>query len=246
MVSDLHKKRLLILFAFVVCVSILAPLVFGDARVVEGEAGGDSWRNFIYDFQTLLTGVLAIAAAWWNVTAMKASDSKNDRRHKEVLERSRGEQARIVERAVNPQAAQLRGCLDFFKRQKSDILQINTFAGQIDRLDIMVPVMEYCIGRLDDALARRQFEEGMRLFDGELTYQIDLLRKNVAGATQAAKIAMQDRYKRAASPTSQAYFAKSDLYRFMVRAEGDIASVLDGLKKIAAKYEVDVLGLDHE
>lgn len=243
--SELNKKHLLRLAALVFAAAILLPLVFGSSRIIEGQTGGDGWRNFIFDFQTLLTGILAIAAAWWNITVMRAVDRESDRRHKETLEKGKIEETRIIERAVNPQIAHINAGLEIIRMQKRQMLSINTLEGQLDRLATLAPVLAFFIRNLEDALSRQQIQEGMRFFDGELTYQISALRRRVTEAVKAVEV-IEKRGLGRTPLVENADFAVSDLYRFFTRGEEDIVAVLEGLKSKAARYNVDIVGLDHK
>lgn len=256
MVSDLHKRRLLILVALVVCVSVFGPIIFGDARTVEGEGGGDSWRNFIYDFQTLLTGILAVGAAWWNVSVMKSVDRETDRRHKETLEnalterarmvaKERAQEASLVEKAINPQYAQIENSKDFLARQREDILQAGRLPAQADRLKDSVEVMVPFMIKLHEALARRQIEDATRFLDGELTYRIDHLRKEVADALRAMEFVRRDNDRWVDTHQVEAKLTKQALLGFVYRADADIDLVLEGMRELASRYGVAVKKLAH-
>ncbi|OCJ65043.1 hypothetical protein A6U97_12140 [Agrobacterium tumefaciens] len=241
---DFQKKRVYILAVLVFGAAIILPVIFGLPRGISGQAG-DGWRNFIYDFQTLVTGILAIAAAWWNVTAMRAADKENDRRHKETLQNARFDEVRTIERALNPQVAQIRSALEMIQVQKKQMLMINTLEGQLERVAKHALFMSHFVRTLEEALSRPQIQDGMRFFDGTLTYEIGSLRNRVADAMKAMTIIMERPFYRT-SFVEKADMAVSDLYRFYVRAEDDIGPVLEALKGVAAKYQVNVVGLDHE
>ncbi|MGM5088026.1 hypothetical protein ACD589_15180 [Rhizobium sp. 814_E9_N1_1] len=67
----------------VVAAAIVVPVVFGAPAEFTDRHGGDAWRNLIYDFQTLITGVLAVVAALGTILQMRRSDALQDRRHRE-------------------------------------------------------------------------------------------------------------------------------------------------------------------
>lgn len=82
MTNKTHLRRLLL---FIMIVAIVPPALWGDPPSALNDRGGDSWRNFILDFQTLIGGGLAIFAAWWTVTAMENTDAEAQRRHDEIM-----------------------------------------------------------------------------------------------------------------------------------------------------------------
>ncbi len=73
----------------VIIVAIVPPIVWGEPRSVEGQAGGDPWRSIIFDFQTLIGGLLAIFAAWWTVDMMEKTDRAAQERHEQMLSETR-------------------------------------------------------------------------------------------------------------------------------------------------------------
>ena len=234
------------LAALVFAAAILLPLLFGSSRIVEGQSGGDGWRNFIYDFQTLLTGILAIAAAWWNVSAMKAADASSDKRHNEVLEKARLDQQRIIERVVNPQTAQMRTASVILGMHKRTIMKVNTLEGQLERISISVHMMDFIITQLADIISRPQLREGMRLFDGEVTYKIHALEKRIEKAKEAATKVYERREEDDFGFMKKPARELDVLYGFMTRSEDEIEEVLEGLKGIASQYGVEIKGLEHK
>lgn len=65
-------------------VAIVFPAVFGEAPTFSDRSGGDPWRNFVYDFQTLITGVLAVGAGFATIWQMRISDALQERRHQQL------------------------------------------------------------------------------------------------------------------------------------------------------------------
>lgn len=84
--SQDHKKKLWVLLAIVLAFLLLVPIFFGEARTVEDESGGDSWRNIIYDFQTLFTGILAVGAATFTILQSRKIDDRQQKRHEELFD----------------------------------------------------------------------------------------------------------------------------------------------------------------
>ncbi|MEB3047365.1 hypothetical protein [Rhizobium mulingense] len=79
-----HKRKLELLWILLVVAALVLPAAFGEPRAPTGK-GGDVVRNFLFDFQTLITGILAILAARWTVRQMRDSDRLQQARHEREL-----------------------------------------------------------------------------------------------------------------------------------------------------------------
>lgn len=62
----------------VICVFVFVPIVFQ-------ERASNALAEWVYDYQTLIGGLFAIAAAYVTVVHMRASDYDNDRRHEDLM-----------------------------------------------------------------------------------------------------------------------------------------------------------------
>lgn len=94
-----HVAKIWVLAGIVLCVVILPPIFFGEPRVVDGQSGGDSWRNILYDFQTLFTGILALGAAALTIVQSRLVDERQQKRHNDLLELQMRPDKLRVERA---------------------------------------------------------------------------------------------------------------------------------------------------
>ncbi|QHW25843.1 hypothetical protein GYN07_16505 [Rhizobium leguminosarum bv. viciae 248] len=81
-----------------VVVGLILPIIFGKPRDVAGTKPGDAWRDTIYDFQTLITGVFAVAAAFVTVRQMQATDASAQLRHDQLMAGSRQNEKEARER----------------------------------------------------------------------------------------------------------------------------------------------------
>lgn len=185
-VSEDHKKRLVVLFWLVVCVTILPPLFFGEARSVKDQAGGDSWRNFIFDFQTLIGGGAAIIAAWYTVRQMRISDMKSDDRHQELVELQMRSDKLRVERMVKPGLADLEDCYEEISsvsfRALSKMLKDEPAAVA----DVLEQLQLECLDAVR-IMKRPQFAAASDLFDGDLAYQFDNTMKILNDLADASR-----------------------------------------------------------
>jgi hypothetical protein len=80
-----HKLALRVLIFVVLVAAIIPPILFGEHRTIADVSGGDTWRNFILDFQTLITGFIAIAGALFTIEAMFKVDRQQQERHDTIV-----------------------------------------------------------------------------------------------------------------------------------------------------------------
>lgn len=66
--------------------AMIITMVFGEPRKIVGQSEGDWFRNLIYDFQTLITGFLAVGAAYFTISQSHAIDDRAQKRHEELFE----------------------------------------------------------------------------------------------------------------------------------------------------------------
>ncbi|QND45226.1 hypothetical protein HB780_05580 (plasmid) [Rhizobium lusitanum] len=61
---------------------------------------GDRWANFVYNYQTLITGIIAVGAAYLTIRQMQESDRREDARQKRQLQSDRWREKIAAERFV--------------------------------------------------------------------------------------------------------------------------------------------------
>ncbi|MFK0277419.1 hypothetical protein ACIQUG_27335 [Ensifer sp. NPDC090286] len=166
-----------------VFVTIAFVLIFtGEPRTVDGQAGGNFVRNILFDFQTLITGVLALAAAWWTVRTMQVADEKANLRHNQAMELATRSDRLKLERALTPQYSELRQCLSHAITTQTKRQPTEDDAGAL----VEVPFRDYVFrivilyARISGILDLPHFKEGEALFGGQLMYAIWDLRKRTA------------------------------------------------------------------
>lgn len=81
------------------CVVFL-PTVFGERST-------DVWAKWIYDFQSLFGGLFAVVAAYLTVRQMRESDEQQSSRHRELMELNLRKDKLIIQKAYDPQVAEL-------------------------------------------------------------------------------------------------------------------------------------------
>lgn len=161
-----HKNKILILFLIIAALTILLSTMFGEPRKVDGETGGGFLRNFVFDFQTLFTGILAVGAATWTVLTMDRTDARSEKRHRELVAISMRGEFRALERAMNPQREELELVLQRISNGDTK------FDAQMTSWDWMRRASAeyfYDILQMRDILKRPQIVEGAIYFDGTLS-----------------------------------------------------------------------------
>ncbi|MBB2715605.1 hypothetical protein EFR00_25040 [Rhizobium sophoriradicis] len=181
-----NREKLAWAFAIVIAAGLLFPVTLGEPRAVQGSSGGDSWRNLIYDFQTLITGLAAVFAAAVTIRTMERTDRESERRHRELVMIQMRPERLKVSRALFPQIQDLRDIVSQFH----DFDKVGSelpppCRGTPEWYWLTEVSKRYlpCFDRIQSVLLRRQFQEGIVLFDGtttrifdELLEQTDLVR----------------------------------------------------------------------
>ncbi|WP_322885019.1 hypothetical protein U8C32_17040 [Sinorhizobium medicae] len=83
---SVDKKAFVGGLAVAVAVVMVISVVAGEPAIFDDRTGGSVLRNLIYDFQTLITGVFALFAAWWTIAKMQESDRLQEERHWREME----------------------------------------------------------------------------------------------------------------------------------------------------------------
>lgn len=102
-----------------------------DARGIGGLiatfAGEDPscLRNFLYDYQTLLTGVLAVGAAATTVGVMVATEKAAQRRHNEIREEANAERHRLLQAGALRYLVRIAKLSFFLKIDQKDLAKTN-------------------------------------------------------------------------------------------------------------------------
>ncbi|QND45327.1 hypothetical protein HB780_06145 (plasmid) [Rhizobium lusitanum] len=248
-----HKRRFGWLVSIVVVVALVMPIVFGAPRKPDG-TGGDPWRNEIFDFQTLITGILAICAAWLTIRQMRNDDAAAQRRHEELTALSLRPDALCVSRAFEPQHQELTVMHDIFRKNLWKIgFPHEGFSMNREYLDAARPVLvkefdgiHFAVHCCLEAMERPQFIEAARLFTGRMSRDIDVTKKHIERQVE--------RYVSLNEPLAEAAARKSeddrlfliehwldrneqDLMFFMLAMLVQLPKILKGLHLLEERYK---------
>lgn len=169
--SEIHKTRVLILLVIALAAALVLPVLFGAAPETPARMGENSWRNFIYDFQTLITGGLAIFAAYLTVNAAFQIDLRQQLRHEQILSFTVRRELRALERSLHPQ---LREITDIIERLWKDDFSFSD--NESNSWTWFSTIAENYIGHvreLREIIERKQFTDGEPYFDGRLSRSHD-------------------------------------------------------------------------
>ncbi|QCL81163.1 hypothetical protein CFBP5877_18650 [Agrobacterium tumefaciens] len=134
-------------------------------------------RRWLYDFQGLVGGLLALAAGAITIFQMRLTDRDAAARHDEAMALAREANRNAVERALNPTILNLSTVNRYLDRVEKDVRSKNTFEMQNEELRSQAWLLAYIHDGLVEALSREQFVVGSALFPGKLAYKITYLKK---------------------------------------------------------------------
>ncbi|WP_349041360.1 hypothetical protein [Agrobacterium sp. SORGH_AS 787] len=174
------KKRLKVLGAFVLIVTIIPPVLIGAPREIEGQKGGDPWRNIIFDFQTLITGLLAVGAATWTVATMEKTDRRAEERHRQLVNLSVRADRLRVERLMVPALSQLE-----FHYEVYSAVAVKKLKEMLPEAPLLVAeVASQALGsshHVTHVISTKPFAEALDLFSGDLAYRYGLMEAGALG-----------------------------------------------------------------
>lgn len=164
--------------------AIVPPAIIGGAK-------GNIWK-VIEQYQTLITGVAAVVAAYATVRQMEKTDARSEQRHRELIELSLRADKLKIERLYDPQH---RDMLDHFE-QLSDVRSfIIGLHGQstmdYDAIECTREPIFSNVNAFYEILRRPVWDEAASLFSGGMTAQLSELRESLGQMRLATELAGQ-------------------------------------------------------
>jgi len=213
------------------------------ALVVPTYIGGttDPWGQFIFNYQTLITGLAAVGAATWTISVMEKTDLRQENRHRELIELSLRSDRLKLERALNPQVAEIAMIARGLDQIRRDMLKLNTLAKQTDFIEENIWWIHYTNANLCELLDREAFREGEKLLNGGATFRLERVRQ------LAVQSAIHIRHvKRVLRPFPEdplpnppdLYMDKSAIYHFIVTIPNDLEQTCAMLSENGARYGI--------
>jgi hypothetical protein len=149
-------------------------LVQASAELVKRALGEDParWEHFVFNYQTLIGGMLAILAALITVVAMIVVDQRQASRHNELVELNIREDKLRLERLLVPQfellCSQLKSLVEIrTKDVPPPVVADDNIFGELEAY--MKRVYDAAI-QMRDCFRRPSWATSEDLFDGQLTF----------------------------------------------------------------------------
>jgi hypothetical protein len=166
----------------------------GLIKFVEPLASGDPscFRNFIYDYQTLLTGILAIVAAVITVSVAVKTEKMAQWRHAQLVRLQMRPDKLTLERGILPQAPVLRSshktiqdCRGFFVvLRREDAASARRMISSSSEIGMVVQAMQ----NLREAFADETWMAAETLFDGRLMLKRQFLTRSMPSFSIAVNL----------------------------------------------------------
>jgi hypothetical protein len=135
-------------------------------------------RNFLYDYQTLFTGALAILAATATVLVQIVTETKSQKRHEQLIALQTRADALRLERLIVPSLPILKQSADFFE---SESKKAGLKGGQqIEMVKLIGDELFARCRALQQEMAGGHWLDANDLFDGRISYAIEALNKQIS------------------------------------------------------------------
>ncbi len=145
--------------------------------MVDGQHGGDSWRNILYDFQTLFTGILALGAAALTIVQSRLIDERQQNRHNDLLRIQMRPDKLRVERA-EVAVDHVKKCYMLISGWRVPLIRNDGQRFSADEYQNL-NVVTHITGQMSKNLAREEIREIRDLFDGTLHSHYDELKRDL-------------------------------------------------------------------
>lgn len=208
-------------------------------------------RHLVYDFQTLISGIIALAAAGITVATMQGVAADDRRRHRQLLRLALRNDYLKVERLIIPQLSELESAVSFLERFETAIDPMTYQGGQVLHQAASEAI------RTKQILGRPCWDDAKSLFDASMTktlreFQADLARLVTVSDTFRAGTAGRAVMARMRNPDGVPEMTAKDIETLInaktilgsVRADGGM--LLRQLAKLREHYlEGELQGLDN-
>lgn len=143
---------------------------------------GDQRVETVRDWQGLIGGVLAVAAAYLTVQQMRISDGQHQLRHSELIEAQRRREQRIARRAGGLFVVELRAMIDSVRKQRDLVTEetlMRDFFTSAARVGAIHANLKRIVSRPSLAEARSLFEPETDHFLSRATEYIDSIAESL-------------------------------------------------------------------
>ncbi len=198
-------------------------------------------RRWLYDFQGLFGGLLALAAAALTIIQMRLTDRDAADRHEQVMALAREENKNLIERALNPTLRSLSTVQVYADEIEKAVRSKNTLESQTEELLSNSWPLVQIYDDLLHALNREEFVAGGALFSGILTYKITFL-KNLLKDNMPRVRDMDKEIGHGINPasTSDAREILSHMYGPFFDITGLLREIIVLLRDVADRYQIKI------
>ncbi|MES5046488.1 hypothetical protein ABVB72_14510 [Rhizobium nepotum] len=198
-------------------------------------------RRWLYDFQGLVGGLLALAAGAITIFQMRLTDREAADRHDEAIALAREGNINAIERALNPTILSLSSVKSYLDDVEKAMRSKNTFELQTEELLSKSWLLVHAYDDLLEALNREQFVVGSALFPGKLAYKITFLKKLVGDNVNVVR-AIDRQFGRGVHPASafQAQALLSECYGPFFEMNRLLPEIISLLRNVAEKHQIEI------
>ncbi|TCU35426.1 DUF1109 domain-containing protein [Rhizobium azibense] len=171
----------------IVVAATVLPALFGRGPQPDIGDLGDPWRNFVFNYQTLITGIAAVVAAFFTIRQISETDSRQERRHNELVKLQMRPDRLCMERAINPQLEHIRYINTKLRAYDFGLESFAEMKGAPEwhwLTKVSQDWIEDLTG-LQEIIKRPQFRDALYLFDGRTTHAIYDLEAFLPSALEA-------------------------------------------------------------
>ncbi|OVE87980.1 hypothetical protein B7W89_18840 [Agrobacterium tumefaciens] len=157
--------------------TFMAVVLFTLFWITKGEADGA--KRFIYDYQTLITGIAAVFAAGVTVRQMITSDKKQDKRHQEGMAFAMRGEMRRMDRGLHPQLQDLETVAQRMNKLNFDpTIYIDQPDPYYKWFHEIVPPLQPIATDIVAIVERQAIRDAAEFFDGNLLIAFESAREN--------------------------------------------------------------------
>ncbi|KQY45329.1 hypothetical protein ASD46_09420 [Rhizobium sp. Root491] len=198
-------------------------------------------RRWLYDFQGLVGGILALAAGVITIVQMRSTDREAADRHNEAMRHAREGNKNALERALNPTVRSLCSVKYYLDTAEKAVRSRNTFELQKEELLNNSWLVGTAYRDTLEALNREQFVVGSALFPGMLAYKVAYLKKLVENDLEFLRT-LENHFGRGFHnlPNRQVRQRLDDCYGPFFEMTVLLPEVITMMEEIASKHDISV------
>lgn len=240
--SNNSKGALIIFLLLFAAMAVLPPAIFGrQATPSNYEDLKDGWLTFIYNYQTLITGVFAVGAAYVTVRQMQESDRQQELRHRRQIYLDRRREILGARRFLTRIASSLDFLDECGRRFRSHMAEVAD-PGMFDATHVMEnwtwqAKVDYFFAL---NLIRGLNEKLNSTPSSAPTYELELLTPDADVALDRFKFLLQDAAKIVDDPSSYTDMHVNDgrpPMNYSYEVEGIILGLADAAKYLRGELD---------